>query len=150
MGIRPDGDGVTAEFEDGTIARGDLLVGADGIFSTVRQTLFPGWEPKYAAHAMRPNLGQGACTAVEDAVVLAQSLAGSTDVPQALRRYQRRRRRRVWWIHRMSDITSRLQLLDGAAVCRLRDAYLWLQPGPLLAQTFMRPILTFRAAQRTV
>ncbi|KAJ1556327.1 hypothetical protein HK405_001631 [Cladochytrium tenue] len=33
--------GVTARFEDGTEARGDILVGADGINSTVRSFLFP-------------------------------------------------------------------------------------------------------------
>jgi 2-polyprenyl-6-methoxyphenol hydroxylase-like FAD-dependent oxidoreductase len=97
---------------------------------------------------MRPNLGQGACTAVEDAVVLAQTLKAIPDAEQALRRFERLRRRRVRWIRGWSEITSRLQLIESTSACRLRDVYLWLQPGPLLAQAFMRPILNFRRARR--
>lgn len=44
-----------------------------------------------AAHPMTPNLGQGACQALEDAIVLAASLqaADTTDrIPQALQTYQ--------------------------------------------------------------
>lgn len=255
--VDQDDQGVTAHFDDGTEARGDVLVGADGIFSTVRGTLFPGWDPRYAghvawrgiaefvherwpagisfnwygrgkhialmplkggrmfwyatknlpynasdggkeeilesfsdtvegipeliaatepgwivrnrlydlpfrrrwcsgrvvllgdaAHAMRPNLGQGACVAIEDAIVLAQTLRGSDNVVERLRSFEHRRRRRARWIHRWSEITSRLQLLEGGAACRLRDSYLWLQPGPILARTFFRPILNFKAAGR--
>ncbi|BCJ62631.1 FAD-dependent oxidoreductase [Micromonospora endophytica] len=45
-----------------------------------------------AAHAMTPDLGQGACQALIDAVVLARSLAQSPDVAAALARYDRARR----------------------------------------------------------
>ena len=44
-----------------------------------------------AAHPMTPNLGQGACQAIEDAAVLAVELSQATDVPQALVNYERRR-----------------------------------------------------------
>jgi 2-polyprenyl-6-methoxyphenol hydroxylase-like FAD-dependent oxidoreductase len=49
-----------------------------------------------AAHAMTPNLGQGACQAIEDAVVLAAHLAeGPQDVPAALAAYTAARRARA-------------------------------------------------------
>ncbi|TLW94734.1 FAD-binding protein [Saccharomonospora piscinae] len=48
-----------------------------------------------AAHAMTPFLGQGGCQAIEDAVVLAASLAGGTDTADALARYDRERRPRT-------------------------------------------------------
>lgn len=49
-----------------------------------------------AAHAMTPNLGQGACQAIEDAVVLADRLAQRPDeVPAALAAYAAARRPRA-------------------------------------------------------
>jgi 2-polyprenyl-6-methoxyphenol hydroxylase-like FAD-dependent oxidoreductase len=41
---------VTAIFADGTQATGDLLIGADGVTSTVRQNLLPTYEPMYAGY----------------------------------------------------------------------------------------------------
>jgi 2-polyprenyl-6-methoxyphenol hydroxylase-like FAD-dependent oxidoreductase len=41
----PDGDGIEALFADGTRVRGDLLIGADGLRSSVRTQLDPGAAP---------------------------------------------------------------------------------------------------------
>ncbi|KAJ1557795.1 hypothetical protein HK405_015160, partial [Cladochytrium tenue] len=38
--------GVTAHFDDGTSARGDILIGADGVNSVTRSLLFPDVKPK--------------------------------------------------------------------------------------------------------
>jgi 2-polyprenyl-6-methoxyphenol hydroxylase-like FAD-dependent oxidoreductase len=48
-----------------------------------------------AAHAMPPDLGQGACQAIEDAVVLAAALAKHDELPTALAEYDEQRRARV-------------------------------------------------------
>jgi 2-polyprenyl-6-methoxyphenol hydroxylase-like FAD-dependent oxidoreductase len=45
-----DAAGVTATFADGRHERGDLLVGADGIRSTVREVLWPEVQPRYAGY----------------------------------------------------------------------------------------------------
>jgi 2-polyprenyl-6-methoxyphenol hydroxylase-like FAD-dependent oxidoreductase len=54
-----------------------------------------------AAHAMTPFSGQGACQALEDAVVLAWCLREERDVPLALRRYESLR------VPRTTEIWSR-------------------------------------------
>ncbi len=56
-----------------------------------------------AAHAMSPNIGQGAGMAMEDAAVLAQELAAApAGVPQALENYEMRRSSRVALVTRVS------------------------------------------------
>jgi 2-polyprenyl-6-methoxyphenol hydroxylase-like FAD-dependent oxidoreductase len=47
-GFEQAGGAVTVRFEDGTQARGDLLVAADGIRSVVREQLFPGVPLRYS------------------------------------------------------------------------------------------------------
>ena len=48
-----------------------------------------------AAHAQTPDLGQGACQAIEDAVVLAASLTQHNDLLSALASYDEQRRPRT-------------------------------------------------------
>lgn len=51
-----------------------------------------------AAHATTPNMGQGACQAIEDAVVLADELARCTSPELAFAAFERRRLKRTHFI----------------------------------------------------
>ena len=50
VALEQDADAVTATFSDGSEAAADILVGADGIRSTVRELLMPEAEPRYAGY----------------------------------------------------------------------------------------------------
>jgi 2-polyprenyl-6-methoxyphenol hydroxylase-like FAD-dependent oxidoreductase len=52
VAIEQDGHGVTAIFADGTSAHGDLLIGADGGNSTVRELMLPNISPRYAGYTV--------------------------------------------------------------------------------------------------
>ncbi|MEL5953268.1 FAD-dependent monooxygenase [Streptomyces sp. CLV115] len=55
-----------------------------------------------AAHASTPHIAQGAAMAVEDALVLAESLDAESDVAAALGAWEARRRPRAMWVQAMS------------------------------------------------
>ena len=57
-----------------------------------------------AAHSMVPALGQGACQAIEDGVVLGRILGGAEDDPAALKAYEQRR------IERTAPIVKRARM----------------------------------------
>ncbi|MGS2614946.1 FAD-dependent oxidoreductase [Micromonospora sp. LZ34] len=84
-----------------------------------------------AAHAMTPNLGQGACQAIEDAVTLGVVCAGgAADVPAALAAYDRQRRPRSQAVARAAARTGRFgQQLRHPAALALRDTLIRLTPS---------------------
>ncbi|MGO9597277.1 MAG: FAD-dependent monooxygenase [Isosphaeraceae bacterium] len=233
IGLDQDAATVTARFEDGREARGDLLVGADGLRSIVRSALFGPEPPRYggytvwravtrfdhvrltpgetwgrgrrfgqwgmtggrvywyatesvpdgegdppeerkqgllklfrgwhkpvedlieatdesaslrndvydrpalrhwsvgratllgdAAHPMTPDMGQGACQAIEDAVVLADCLSRGSDVAEALRAYESRRIPRTRRVVSESRQAGTIAQWSNPLACRLRKALL--------------------------
>lgn len=249
-GFRQDGSGVTALFADGTEERGDLLVGVDGLNSTVRAQLFGEEHPRYAgftawrglvyledgpedmgfeawgrgevfgvvpigggrfywfatkntpeggragpdghkaellerfgswvepvpsiiraaaeeeilrhdvydrdplsqwckgrvtllgdaAHPMTPNLGQGACQAIEDAVALAGCVKAQGDVIVALKLYEERRKDRADMIVRRSRALGNVEQIENPLLCALRNAAIWLVPARISLRQ-LAPIL---------
>jgi 2-polyprenyl-6-methoxyphenol hydroxylase-like FAD-dependent oxidoreductase len=77
-----------------------------------------------AAHAMAPNLGQGANSALVDAAVLAEELASSLLPGPAVDRYESRRRGPVTRVQSTADSLARMSGLSGARRIALRDAVL--------------------------
>lgn len=97
-----DDNGVTAVFTDGSRVTGDLLIGADGVHSTVRRQLMPELAPAYAGYVgwrgvvteddMPPELAglffhQMVFGFPEGELVICVPMA-DTDEPQARRRAQ--------------------------------------------------------------
>jgi 2-polyprenyl-6-methoxyphenol hydroxylase-like FAD-dependent oxidoreductase len=73
-----------------------------------------------AVHPMTPNLGQGGCVAVEDAAVLARSLARYRDPHLALRLYESRRRARAAAVASYSRRYGAFGQWQSRAATRLR------------------------------
>ncbi|MYT94763.1 NAD(P)-binding protein [Streptomyces sp. SID8359] len=84
-----------------------------------------------AAHAMTPNLGQGGCQAIEDAVVLAHLLAGDAAVPAALAAYTKARRGRTTRISRRSRRMGDLARLSHPVAVSVRNFAVRATPSAL-------------------
>ncbi|MFB0629076.1 FAD-dependent monooxygenase [Streptomyces sp. AB3(2024)] len=90
-----------------------------------------------AAHPMLTTLGQGSAMAIEDAVVLAHTLAGPEareDLPLALRTYEDRRRDRTRAMVAASRAMSDLEQADTPEHRRIRDDHFRLTPHEELAR----------------
>ena len=245
LGCTQDERGVSAYFADGKVARGDLLVAADGLHSTIRSQLFGAMKPRYAgytcwrgvahttrtdietwawgkdaqfgitpmsnkraywfaqrdapegacekpvgrkrevldlfrnwhppipeiieateeisllrndvyegpmlshwsrgrvtllgdaAHTMTPNLGQGACIAIEDAIALADCLKSEIDVTTGLRMYEKRRVSRANTIARLAGIIGQVVQLENPLASRLRNTAIKKIPSRVPLQHLM-------------
>ncbi|MGW0203225.1 FAD-dependent monooxygenase [Nonomuraea sp. NPDC003201] len=93
-----------------------------------------------AAHAMDPALGQGAGTALEDAVTLAACLRSDRDVDVALARYDRVRRPRTQAIVRRSARMGAASLMAWGPGAWSRNLAARLVPPGLLLRS-MDPVL---------
>jgi 2-polyprenyl-6-methoxyphenol hydroxylase-like FAD-dependent oxidoreductase len=101
-----------------------------------------------AAHPMTPDLGQGGCQAIEDAVVLARMLDARppAGIPQALAAYTAARLERTTKITRSSRTVSRLHHVTTPLGMMIRDRLLWLggRLPPSLALRSVDFIYTWR------
>jgi 2-polyprenyl-6-methoxyphenol hydroxylase-like FAD-dependent oxidoreductase len=74
-----------------------------------------------AAHPMNPTQGQGACQAIEDAVVLGKSLGEHEEVVDALRAYEERRIPRSSRFVRQSRLIGATGRWKSPLACAARD-----------------------------
>ncbi len=81
-----------------------------------------------AAHPTTPNLGQGGCMAIEDAVTLAHCLTKSERLADALSQYERKRVAHTAKIVNASFQFGRIAQLDGRFSTWLRDLALRATP----------------------
>ena len=91
-----------------------------------------------AAHPMTPNLGQGACQAIEDALVLARELGQGSDVEAALRRYEAQRLPRTRLVSIASRRAGQMFQIESPALCRMRDVMMRLMPSAVTFRSLSR------------
>ena len=96
-----------------------------------------------AAHPMKPNIGQGAAQALEDAVVLGSCIGSNRDPEDALREYERRRVKRANAVVRASRRTGRAAEVRSPLAARLRDVTMKVLPDRLTVAQ-LRGIAEFR------
>jgi 2-polyprenyl-6-methoxyphenol hydroxylase-like FAD-dependent oxidoreductase len=87
-----------------------------------------------AAHPMTPNLGQGGCQAMEDAVVLAGCLSRAGGVEAALADYEHRRVERANSFVARSYALGRMAQWESAAGRFVRDTLMRMVPEGLAAK----------------
>lgn len=89
-----------------------------------------------AAHPTTPNMGQGACMAIESGVMLARCLAQESSLAAGLRRYEVERMPRTAWITEQSWKIGRVGQLDNPVACKIRDFVTRITPSKLV----MKPL----------
>jgi len=94
-----------------------------------------------AAHPSTPNLGQGACQALEDALTLAQCVAEQPAVPEALRAYERRRVPRTAMVTRESWRLGQLLQSENPVLTLVRNILTATPAGRLTASKLLKQLL---------
>ena len=90
-----------------------------------------------AAHAMTPNLGQGACVAIEDAVVLATCLNDTANIPAALKNYEKRRVTRANNITRLAHFIGQAVQWENPILAVPRNIIIKSTPVSMAIKQFM-------------
>jgi 2-polyprenyl-6-methoxyphenol hydroxylase-like FAD-dependent oxidoreductase len=94
-----------------------------------------------AAHPMTPNLGQGACLTLEDAVVLGNCLVKEPDnISNALTRYESERINRASFVVKASWQFGKMAQVENPIVCWCRNLVIKLTPSILQQKHFDKTI----------
>ncbi|MFE1408832.1 FAD-dependent monooxygenase [Streptomyces sp. NPDC058770] len=87
-----------------------------------------------AAHPMTPNLGQGACQAIEDALALTDLITEHGPTPDALRRYERFRQPRANAVVKAAHRIGRIAHWSTPTRTRVRNTLVRLTPASVLVR----------------
>lgn len=81
-----------------------------------------------AAHATTPNLGQGACQAIEDAMVLHKELKSKQNVYDAFKSFEQKRTKKTKFIIDMSRRVGAIAQIENIAFGAIRNLIMNLTP----------------------
>lgn len=76
-----------------------------------------------AAHATTPNLGQGACQAIEDAVILANEMQRCSNYEAAFKIFEQRRLERTHYIIRTSRLLGKVAQIENRFLAGFRNFF---------------------------
>ena len=93
-----------------------------------------------AAHATTPNMGQGACQGIEDAIVLADELSKQSTAQAAFLAYEKRRLARTRYVTNTSWVLGRMAQMENGLLCRMRNTIMRSLPEKF-KQTQVRKVL---------
>lgn len=85
-----------------------------------------------AAHATTPNMGQGACQAIEDAVILAECLKRSSTAAQAFHFFEQHRKKRAQSIVNRSWEMGKMAQMNNRVFSTLRNGLMRAIPASVL------------------
>lgn len=94
-----------------------------------------------AGHATTPNLGQGACQALEDVAVLMDELNTSSSVQQAFRNFEKRRLKRTKYITDTSKRVGDIAQWDNSFLVNVRNTVMKVLPASV-AQSSLAQLLS--------
>lgn len=91
-----------------------------------------------AAHATTPNMGQGACQAIESSVVLARCLQEASDLRAALERYESERKPRTTYITNQSQRLGGWGQKQSSIICAVRNFVMRILPDSFFRKQLIK------------
>lgn len=91
-----------------------------------------------AAHATTPNMGQGACQAIEDAVILADEIAKANTMPEAFGAFEKRRMERTQYVVKQPRLIGNIAQVQNKYVVALRNTLMRSLPARAQEQQFKK------------
>ncbi|MGG3804251.1 FAD-dependent monooxygenase [Metabacillus fastidiosus] len=95
-----------------------------------------------AAHAITPNMGQGACQAIEDANILAECIKRNKRVEQAFKQYNAHRQKRIQDLSKQCWQLGKVAQYEKGAAVVLRNILLKSLPASMMRKQ-AQPIYEF-------
>lgn len=95
-----------------------------------------------AAHAITPNMGQGACQAIEDANILAECMVRNMPIDQVFTKYDNHRQERIQALSRQCWQLGKIAQLENGLAVAFRNTILKSLPTSMM-QKQAQPIYEF-------
>jgi 2-polyprenyl-6-methoxyphenol hydroxylase-like FAD-dependent oxidoreductase len=81
-----------------------------------------------AAHATTPNMAQGACQAIEDAVILAKCTTDESNIELAFKNFEKQRLSRTKWVTENSRKIGKVAQFESPIMIHFRNSFIRIIP----------------------